>query len=434
MHQLRLSDHQRCAADIVHDVIFNHKSLSGLLPVEQYNHKPVPAQDRSTIQHLVYTTLRHWGQARGCLRQICETPPPDNLMALIGVALVQLFWHSHQPAQVVDQAVEATRFMGLPAFSKLTNAVLRRALREKETLLAANERDTTSRFSCPAWWYKKLMNQYGAQATNALLESTLNHPPMTLRVNRRHTTAEEYRNLLQAEGQHSMIIGEDAIMLDNPVSVYHLPKFREGWVSVQDAGAQLVPHFLKLAPGARVLDACAAPGGKMAHLMERYPEIQMVAIDHDADRVKQLTATLQRLQLRAIHVETADAGDHAKKWWNRNPFDAIVLDVPCSGSGVTRRHPDIKWLRQPEDLAGFARQQKRLLSNTWDTLKPGGELLYITCSLFQEENQDIIRDFLDKTPSAERVVLEHPLIDTEGRLAPSDLHDGFFYAKLRKRT
>ncbi len=433
MHQLRLSDHQRCAATIVHDVIVKQQSLSALLPVETYNDKPVPAPDRATIQHLVYTTLRHWGQVRGCLRQICETPPPDPLMALIGVALVQLFWHSKQPAQIVDQAVEATRFMGLPAFSKLTNAVLRRALREKDALLAANEKDTISHYSCPAWWYKKLMKEYGVHTTNSLLESTLHHPPMTLRVNQRRTTAANYHKLLTEAGLSNNLLNDTAIILNHPVSVYQLPHFKEGWVSVQDAGAQLVPLLLPLSEKSLVLDACAAPGGKAAHLMEHYPTIQLVALDHDRERTKQLTSTFQRLQLRPLHVETADAGDKANRWWNRQPFDAIILDVPCSGSGVIRRHPDIKWLRQPEDLAGFARQQKRLLHNAWNILKPGGELLYITCSIFREENQDIIKGFLDQTREAERVALKHPWLDDEGHLVPSTLHDGFFYAKLRKR-
>jgi 16S rRNA (cytosine967-C5)-methyltransferase len=160
----------------------------------------------------------------------------------------------------------------------------------------------------------------------------------------------------------------------------------------------------------------------------------MIALDHDKERVKQLYSTLDRLQLKATRVETADAGDKAKRWWNRQHFDAIILDAPCSGSGVIRRHPDIKWLRLPEDLAGFARQQKRLLANLWETLKPGGELLYITCSLFSEENEYVIREFLEKTADAKRMELKHPWLDEKGRMLPNEVRDGFFYAKLQKAS
>jgi 16S rRNA (cytosine967-C5)-methyltransferase len=433
MQHLRLCDHQLAAASIVHDVIFKQQSLSGLLPIQEYNNKPIPPQDRAMIQHLVYTTLRHWGHVKGCLRQICEKAPPEPLIALIGVALIQLFWHSQKTAQIVDQAVEACRFMGLPAFSKLTNAVLRRALREKDDLLALNTKDITNHLSCPTWWYKKLTQQYGQDATRTMLESSLKHPPMTLRVNPRFTKVNDYLELLKQAELSGTPVGLNGIILKDPVSVYQLPHFKEGWVSVQDAGAQYAPELLAPEPHARVLDACAAPGGKTAHLLERYPTIQMVALDHDAERISQLNSTLHRLQLKPSYVGTADAGDKAKRWWNKQLFDAILLDVPCSGSGVIRRHPDIKWLRQPEDLEGFARQQKRLLNNLWETLKPGGVLLYITCSLFQEENQDVIQAFLAKTPDAERIRLVHPALTEQGQLLLSDINDGFFYAKLRKK-
>lgn len=435
MHHLRLSEHQQCAAAIVNDVIVNHKSLSGLLPVQTFQQKTLPAQDRATVQHLVYTTLRHWGQARGCLRQLCEKAPPEPLIALLGVALVQLYWHSSQPAQVVDQAVEATRLMGLPAFAKLTNGVLRRALREKEHILALNEKETSSFLSCPTWWYKKLMQQYSAAQATEILKSTLGHPPMTLRINQKKTTLAAYQKLLNEAQLSHTTIGEEGIILATPASVYALPHFKEGWVSVQDAGAQLTPYLLSpLKEDARVLDACAAPGGKTAHILEHYDNIQMIALDHDKERVKQLYSTLDRLQLKATRVETADAGDKAKRWWNRQHFDAIILDAPCSGSGVIRRHPDIKWLRLPEDLAGFARQQKRLLANLWETLKPGGELLYITCSLFSEENEYVIREFLEKTADAKRIELKHPWLDDKGRMLPNEVRDGFFYAKLQKAS
>jgi 16S rRNA (cytosine967-C5)-methyltransferase len=250
---------------------------------------------------------------------------------------------------------------------------------------------------------------------------------MTLRVNRRKRSVEAYLAQLAALGIDARRVGEVAVRLAQPRGVERLPGFAAGEVSVQDAGAQLAAPLLDARDGMRVLDACAAPGGKCAHLLE-LADLDLLALDRDAERAARIGATHARLGL-AAEVRVADAGD-PDRWWDGKPFDRVLLDVPCSASGVVRRHPDIKWLRREADLDGFAREQSRLLAALWQVLVPGGKLLYATCSVFAEENGAVIDAFLARHDDARQLPL--PGIGG-GSLLPDDEHDGFFYALLEKR-
>jgi 16S rRNA (cytosine967-C5)-methyltransferase len=267
---------------------------------------------------------------------------------------------------------------------------------------------------------------------------------MCLRVNRKRVSPEDYVALLAKSGLSSAHVFGQAVMLEKPLGVNELPGFRDGKVSVQDAGAQLAAVLLAPPAGARVLDACAAPGGKTGHLLEMAqdaPALELLAIDSDRRRLVRVDENLTRLGLRAT-LKTADA-TKPDEWWDGKLFDRILLDVPCSGSGVTRRHPDIKWIRRETDIFALARQQSRLLAVLWNCLNIGGRLLYATCSVFRAENQDIVEQFLRKTPNARQLDFAN-LLPTgvghqaaipelaDGQLLPNDVHDGFFYALLEK--
>jgi len=258
-------------------------------------------------------------------------------------------------------------------------------------------------------------------------------PPLTLRVNRRRATATEFLRVLEASGLRAVIVGDAAVMLERPLPAASIPGFADGIVSVQDAAAQLAAPMLDLAGGQRVLDACAAPGGKAAHVLE-LAEVELTALDNDAARLERVRGNLSRLNLRAELVH-GDAADPAA-WWDGRPFDRILADVPCTASGVARRHPDIKWLRRETDIEQYALVQRRMLDALWQLLLRGGKLLYATCSVFQEENHCQVQQFLQRHEDAQRLSLaaaDHTPGLPAGQLLPDRQHDGFFYALLQKR-
>jgi 16S rRNA (cytosine967-C5)-methyltransferase len=254
------------------------------------------------------------------------------------------------------------------------------------------------------------------------------HPPMTLRVNRRRISIPKYMDRLTAEGINARLLGDAAVRID-PRPVAEVPGFFEGLASVQDAGAQWAARLLDVADGQRVLDACAAPGGKTGHLLE-LADVEVLALDSDSARLGRIRENLERLGLCAA-TANADAGD-PDSWWDRRPFQRILLDVPCSASGVVRRHPDIRWNRRPSDLPKLATQQGRLLDGVWQVLETSGKLLYATCSVFRDENESTVEAFLARQPDAHVVQLQ-PGAPEGGRIRPDDDHDGFFYALLEKR-
>jgi 16S rRNA (cytosine967-C5)-methyltransferase len=423
---------QRIAARAVRRV------LSGsTLPVALAAAGSAPDEDRALIQELAYGTLRFLGQLRALVRLLADRPLKDaSVEALLWVALYQLIHTEAAQHAVVDGAVQATERLKKSSARGLTNAILRNFLRRRDALLPALAGDDEARFSYPQWWIDRLRDEYGARA-EAILDNGNARPPLTLRVNLRSLPRESYLALLAAEGIAATAQGDAGVVVAQPRAVTALPGYADGAFLVQDAGAQAAAPLLGVADGMRVLDACAAPGGKTAHLAE-LAAIDLVAIDIDAGRLERVAQNLARLRLRA-RVVAADAADPAS-WWDGRPFDRILVDAPCTASGVVRRHPDGKWLRRESDLDAFVAQQARLLEALWPCLAAGGSLLYATCSVFRAENEGQVAAFLARHADALRLPLRLPpgVADGNGQLLPSGPgaehnHDGFFYALLQKQ-
>ena len=426
------------------------RNLDAVLANCWQKQQPTAAQ-RGAIQDLAYGALRQFGRGDFLLGRLLREPldeasdqPGDKLTlrALLLAALYRLEARAADAHTTVDQAVEAAARIGRGQFKALANAVLRNRLRQEASLLAAADADPLAFHQHPRWWLDKIRAAY-PENWREILAAGNGHPPMTLRVNRRHGTAEAYLVELSAAGIGARCLGEPgnscAILLDRPQGVDKLPGFFDGRVSVQDWGAQRAAPLLDAQPGQRVLDACAAPGGKTTHLLELV-DVDLLALDSEPQRAARIDENLSRLGLRA-KVVAADCRA-VDTWWDGRPFDRILADVPCSASGVVRRHPDIKWLRREQDLAGFARTQREILDALWRVLAPGGKMLYCTCSLFPQENAAQVDAFVHRHADAQRATLPLPE-ENEDRgstrdgshwqLTPQAEHDGFFYALLQKR-
>ncbi len=402
-----------------------------------------PGPARAGTQALSFQVLRGLGGALAVRARLAPRNPPAVADSLL-LSAIALLWPSESPPYaehtLVDQAVAAAHRLA-PRSAGFINAVLRRFLRERDALCAAVQADSVARFNHPLWWIERLHAEWPAQA-EAILRAGNEHPPMMLRVNARRCTAATYVERLAAIGIAAHAgPGPQAVTLARPCAVTQLPGFAEGDVSVQDAAAQLAAPLLigtGLPPRARVLDACAAPGGKTAHLLE-LAELDVTALDRDAARLTRVHETLQRLGLRA-RVCQADAGAPAT-WWDGVAFDAILLDSPCTASGIVRRHPDIRWLRRAADVDTLASAQARLLDALWPLLRSGGRLLYCTCSVFKAEGSLQIDAFLQRTtdalrshsPAAPGQLMPLPDNDvTPAAPAQRSPGDGFHYALIEK--
>lgn len=416
------------AAVLIISQVLSGRNLNQVLSELMGSHPEFAAQQRGAIQDISYGTLRFYGLLSKILDSLLNKPLQDiQIRYLLLVALYQLQFSKAAQHAVVDFAVNTVRKKN-PAASGLVNAILRNFIRNKKALLEQAAQTEEGKYSYPQWWINALKKQYGERAENVMLAGNL-HPPMTLRINRRKTSVADYLKLLQLNGIESQLVAPDAILLKLPLPVDKLPEFLDGMVSVQDAGAQYAAYFLDVHDGMHVLDACAAPGGKSAHLLE-LAQINLVALDKDGERLKRVDENMQRLHLEATLLK-GDAAQPAE-WWDGIQFQRILADVPCSATGVVRRHPDIKWLRRAADIKGFAEQQQQILNALWPLLEPGGKLLYATCSIFENENQQVIDKFLLNNADATQL----PLIASdmqEGQLLPNDSHDGFFYALLHKQ-
>jgi 16S rRNA (cytosine967-C5)-methyltransferase len=421
MHNIQLA-----ATQIVQQVLVDGRNLNQVLD-ESLRRKSVwtPAQ-RAALQDLSYGTLRFYGQLNAILNLLLHKHMTDQRITyLLLVAIYQLHYSRAAQHAVVDHAVRSADILN-PKIRGLVNAILRNFLRNEAALLEQATLTPEGRYSHPVWWIDELKSQYGV-AAEAILDAGNGHPPMTLRVNQRKGSTADYLAKLTDLTIAARIIAPDALQLDKPVSVDKLPEFFAGAVSVQDAGAQYAARLLDVRSGMRVLDACAAPGGKTAHILE-LADVEMIALDKDEKRLQRVADNLQRLDLKA----TLFAGDaaHPHLWWDGKPFDRILADVPCSATGVARRHPDIKWLRRKKDLPAFSAQQSDILAALWGLLAEGGLLLYVTCSVFKQENQDVIDRFLTENADAKQLAIALPC----GALLPNDQHDGFFYALLQKHS
>ena len=381
---------------------------------------------RGAVRDLAWSTLRAYGRGDAILQRLLHSPPALVIHGLLLVAIMRLDQRPEQAHTVVDQAVQGAT-VAMPGLKGMVNGVLRNALRQQTQWAAWIEADVEARHAHPRWWIERVRKSH-PDCWQAVLTGGNQRAPMALRVNRRRTRTEAVLAELTEAGVAARGVGETTVLLENPVPVARLPGYAEGRVSVQDAGAQRAALWLDAQPGERVLDACAAPGGKTAHLLER-SDIDLLALELDPVRAQRIRRNLARLGLDA-RIEVADCSDLAS-WWDGRPFDRILADVPCSASGVARRHPDIKWLRRDEDIAGFAAQQARIIDALWQTLVPGGTMLYVTCSVFEQENAAQVARFLARHPDAESVFID---AFPDCQLLPDAEHDGFYFARLRKKA
>jgi 16S rRNA (cytosine967-C5)-methyltransferase len=389
-------------------------------------------QQKGGAADLSYGTLRFYGEVNAYLTQLLEKPLSNvDIHALLLVSIYQLLHDKADDFTIVNQAVKAAGH-AKPRWAKgLVNGVLRNFLRQKVALSTKIKRDDTAVYSYQKWWIDKIQQQYPSH-WQSILQIGNTHPPMTLRVNKLKSNMQEYATLLGRQNIDANILGGEAIMLNKPIPVEQVPGFNDGVVSVQDYGAQLAAHLLALQPNMRVLDACSAPGGKAGHILE-LANVALTALDNDAKRLERVNSNLLRLNLQA-NLALGDAAT----WKSDKSFDCILADVPCTASGIVRRHVDIKWLRREADIVSFTQQQAVILANLWHLLSKGGKLLYVTCSIFAEENQQQIDHFL--TGNADATQLAFELTDDRieniniqhGQLIPTSTHDGFFYALLQK--
>jgi len=420
---------QLVAASVISKVLAG-ASLTGVLQEVWHADLALSRQQRGAIQDLSYGVLRFYGQLETILGLLLKKTLRDkSLHHLLLVSLYQLQYSKALPYTVVDQAVSASRsFVHGKGMQGLVNAVLRSFIRQRDSLLKKAAENEVGRYSHPQWWIDKLRWQY-PQDFQAILEADNKRPPMTLRVNQRKISVEAYRKLLAEKTMHTELLDSGALQLSQPVMVESLPGFAEGLVTVQDAGAQFAATFLDVHDGMRVLDACAAPGGKSTHLLE-LADISLTVLDNDSARLSQVQQNLERLDVTAERLLCGDASN-PDEWWDGQSYDRILADVPCSASGVVCRHPDIKWLRRESDLVKFAASQQAILNALWKILSRDGKLLYVTCSIFAEENTMQIEKFLKHHPDACPLPLSRAAM-VDGQLLPDTQHDGFFYTLLQK--
>ena len=406
----------------------------------------VPKDLRPGVQALSFQTMRWWGRALALRKCLARKAPPAQADALLCTALALSWQDELAPYPVhtlVNQAVEAARrHKDMRAQAPFVNACLRRFLREREALIAQTDTDFTALWNHPTWWVKRLQTDH-PQDWQSILQAAQSAAPMTLRVSPEHSTVQAYLQVLEAQGIAAKAVGQFGVQLLKAVPVHQLPGFSDGHVSVQDAAAQLAaPLLLNGLQAAhqtlRLLDACAAPGGKTGHLLECRPEAQVLALDVDPVRCERIQQNLDRLKVKA-QIVAADAAQPAD-WWDGQSFDGILLDAPCTASGIGRRHPDVRWLRRESDVAQLAAIQAKLLKALWPLVKPGGRLLYCTCSVFKAEGESQIQTFVQHNTDAQ-------ILPSPGHLTPSSAtsetslrdnvigeHDGFYYALLEKRS
>ena len=424
------------AARALAAVLNGKASLNSSLPKEL---DKVEARDRGLTQDLAFGTARWQPRLDALAERLLQKPfkaADADVHALLLVGLYQLLYTRIPAHAAIGETVGCADKLKKPWAKALLNAVLRRAQRESDAILAELERDPVVRTAHPRWLQKSL-KAFWPQHWEAICAANNAHPPMILRINRRHHDRDAYLSLLAEQGvaAQACVYSRDGIVLAEACDVRGLPGFAEGWVSVQDEAAQLAAELLDLAPGQRVLDACCAPGGKTCHILEAEPALAgVVAVDMEEKRLVRVRENLQRLGLHAELI-AADGRD-TQAWWDGQPFQRILLDAPCSATGVIRRHPDIKLTRQPDDIQALAILQGQLLDALWPTLDVGGVLLYATCSTLPTENTEVIEAFLARTPGARELDLATPagIKQTHGRqlLAQEGGHDGFYYAKLIK--
>lgn len=420
------------AAQVIYQVVDQGQSLSAALPPAQ---QKVAPRDGALLQEICYGVLRWLPRLESITQSLMDKPLKGKQRVFHHLILVGLYQLSYMriPAHAaVAETVNATKVLKKPQLRGLVNAVLRSYQRNQETLDAASVAHDAGKYGHPGWLLTLLQQAYPTQ-WEQVVEANHEKAPMWLRVNRTHHTREAYKALLDQAGIETSVHpeAEDALKLATPCDVTALPGFSEGWVSVQDAAAQLAVDYLKPQAGELILDCCAAPGGKTCHILEHEPSANVVAMDVDAARLTRVEDNVKRLKLKA-RVICGDART-PDEWWQGEQFDRILLDAPCSATGVIRRHPDIKWLRRADDIGQLVSLQSEILDAMWAQLKSGGTLVYATCSVTPQENAEQVKAFLTRTPDA---VLETGTPTQPGRqiLPGQEDMDGFYYAVLKKAS
>ena len=424
-----MKEAQLTAAGIVKDVLEGN-NLNKVFQKYSKENKINP-KDLSQIKDLVYGTLRSYGKTKFVINKLVKRAPSNLLIStLLHVALFQLISNRSNSYTVVDQAVSASNSIN-KRYTSFTNGVLRTFLRERIIILEEAEKNEEAKYSYPIWWINQVKKEYPKLWEN-ILDIGNSHPALIIRVNLKKISINKYIKKLEEHIIEHTLLGDEAILIKKPMPVDSLPGFNDGEVSIQDYGAQLATRFLDIKKNHNVLDACAAPGGKACHMIE-IKEIKLTAVEADKKRVEGINENLKRLghTFKVINSEIK-AGN---AWWDKKSFDRILLDVPCSASGIVRRHIDIKWLRRPNDIEYFHEKQFKLLRASWEMLKPQGKLLYVTCSIFEIENRLVVNRCLKEEKTAIEIKIKFPKnanVD-DNQLLPSFFHDGLFYALFQKK-
>lgn len=424
------------AAQVLADVIVRQRSLNSALSDAIGKVDP---RDRGFCQQLCYGVLRWHPTLTFLASKLLKKPfknKDSDIQALLMIGLYQLRELRTPPHAAISETVNAAKALNKQWAAGLLNGCLRNYQRQETELDAALQQNAAANYVHPEWLLDFYQHDW-PENWQQICQANNQQPPMILRLNTRQVSRETYLEQLQQQdiGVTALKEVNSAILLDSPCDVMKLPGFETGQVSVQDGSAQLAAEIMAIQPGQHILDACAAPGGKTCHILEIEPDNKMLALDVSPDRLPQITENLSRLQLKA-ELKAVDAAD-TESWWNGELFDRILIDAPCSGSGVIRRHPDIKLLRRAEDIPALAQKQQQLLDKLWPLLKADGLMVYTTCSAFKQENEQQIEAFLQRHPDAEEVRFDKPPATPRPfgyqRLPGDDVMDGFYYACLRRR-
>jgi len=420
---------QWLAAMIVEQVLLG-KNLDKSFDLILNKYNNVEIDNLSQIKDMVYGAIRDLGKSNFYINKLVKNKIENRcLEGLLHIALFQITHERSNNFTLVNEAVDAAKKIDHKK-SAFINAVLRNFLRKKDELQQELDEDESAVYSYPNWWIQKVKNQYPKNWKDILTIGN-QRPPLALRINLKKIGVNEYSAILDKHEINHTLVGGECLIINIPLGVDKIPGFSEGKVSVQDFGAQLAAHLIDLKKGHKVLDACSAPGGKACHMLE-LNSIELLAIESDKKRTNKIQENVDRQGLKAKILNEKISSQN--KWWDKECFDRILLDVPCSASGIVRRHVDIKWLRRINDFKNFGENQQSLLRSVWPMLKENGKLLYITCSIFEEENRDVIEKFKQDLGNVSELNINFPsnVAHIQNQILPSSNHDGLFYALLQK--
>ena len=425
-----MMNHSQWSAAMIVEQVLLGKNLDKSFDVilKKYNNSEI--DNLSQIKDIVYGAIRNLGRSNFYINKLVKNKIENRcLEALLHIVLFQITNERSNNYTLVNEAVDAAKKIDHKK-SAFINAVLRNFLRKKDDLQQELNEDESAVYSYPNWWIQKVKNQYPKNWKDILVIGN-QRPPLALRINLKKIEVNEYSTVLDDHGINHTLVGGECLIINTPLGVDKIPGFFEGKVSVQDYGAQLAAHLIDLKNDQKVLDACSAPGGKACHMLE-LNSIQLLAIESDQQRIIKIQENIDRQGLKAKILN--DKISSQNEWWNKESFDRILLDVPCSASGIVRRHVDIKWLRRINDFQSFGNNQLSLLRAAWPMLKEGGKLLYVTCSIFEEENRDVIEKFKQDSNDVSELNINFPsnIVHIKNQILPSENHDGLFYALLQK--